>query len=240
MSTITEIAPDVYRISVYVRDLDLQFNHFLVKDDEPLLYHTGMRSLFPSVLDAVGKLIDPPTIRWIGFSHFEADECGALNEWLGLAPASQPVCTLVGALVSVNDFASRPARPLKDGELLETGKYRYRLLHTAHLPHGWEAGMLFEETQRTLFCSDLFHQLGDVEPSTESDVIGRFRDVLTRYQAGPLKGYMPYTPQTRRMLADLASWHPQTLAVMHGSSFVGDGAQALLDLDPLLKELLGS
>ena len=240
MSTITEIASDVYRISTYVADVNLQFNQFLVKDDEPLLYHTGMRAMFPLLLETVGKIVHPSTIRWIGFSHFEADECGALNEWLDVAPSAQALCTFVGAMVSVNDFASRPARSLTDNEVLSTGKYRYRIHATPHLPHGWDAGMLLEETQRTLFCSDLFHQSGDVEPSTESDLTGRFRETLTIYQAGPLRNYMPYTPQTERLLAELASFKPKTLAAMHGSAFVGDGEKALLDLGLVLKETLGS
>ncbi|MHB0955003.1 MAG: oxygen-binding di-iron domain-containing protein [Pirellulaceae bacterium] len=237
MSTITEIAPDVYRISTYVAAFNLQFNQFLVKDDEPLLYHTGLRSMFPLLLETVEKIVEPSTIRWIGFSHFEADECGALNEWLDAAPSAQAVCTVVGAMVSVNDFASRPARPLTDKDVLSTGKYRYHLCPTPHLPHGWDAGMLFEETERTLFCSDLFHQAGDVEPSTESDLTGRFRDTLTQYQAGPLRNYMPYTPHTERLLADLAALKPKTLAAMHGSAFVGDGEKALFDLAPVLKEM---
>ena len=240
MSSITEIAPDVYRISTYVPEFDLQFNQFLVKDDEPLLYHTGTRGMFPLLLETVGKILDPSTIRWIGFSHFEADECGALNQWLEAAPSAEAVCTFVGAVVNVNDFAIRPAHDLKRNDVLTTGKYRYRLVPTPHLPHGWDAGMLFEETQRTLFCSDLFHQVGDVEPSTESDVIGRFREALTQYQASPLANYMPYTPNTKRLLAELAALKPKTLAAMHGSTFVGDGEKALLDLGPVLKELLGS
>jgi flavorubredoxin len=142
-------------------------------------------------------------------------------------------------MVSVNDFATRPAHVLQSGDVLNTGKYRYRLVPTPHLPHGWDAGMLFEETQRTLFCSDLFHQVGDVEPSTESSVIGRFREALTQYQAGPLANYMPYTPNTERFLAELAALEPRTLAAMHGSAFVGDGKVALLELGPVLKEMLG-
>ena len=240
MPTITEIAPDVYRICTYVPEFDLQFNQFLVKDDEPLLYHTGMRALFPQLLETVTKILDPVTIRWIGFSHFEADECGALNNWQEVALSAEAVCTFVGAMVSVNDFAARPAHILKGDDVLTTGKYRYRLVHTPHLPHGWDAGMLFEETQRTMFCSDLFHQGGDVEPSTESDVIGRFRETLMQYQSGPLANYMPYTPNTERLLAELATLKPKTLAAMHGSSFIGDGSKALLDLGPVLKELLGS
>ncbi len=240
MSSINEIAPDVYRICTYVPEIDLQFNQFLVKDDDPLLYHTGMKSMFPRLIETVGKILDPSSIRWIGFSHFEADECGALNEWLEAAPLAEAVCTFVGAMVSVNDFATRPAHIMKSDDVLSTGKYRYRLHPTPHLPHGWDAGMLFEETQRTMFCSDLFHQVGDVEPSTESDVIGRFRDTLRQYQAGPFSNYMPYTHNTDRFLAELAALKPKTLAAMHGSSFVGDGEKALLDLGPVLKELLGS
>ncbi|HBO44204.1 MAG TPA: MBL fold metallo-hydrolase [Planctomycetaceae bacterium] len=240
MTSITEIARDVYRLSTYVPEFDLQFNQFVVKDDEPLLYHTGPKAMFPSLLEAVGRILEPSAIRWISFSHFEADECGALNQWLEVAPSAEPVCTFVGAVVNINDFAVRPAHVLEDGEVLNTGEYRYRLLHTPHLPHGWDAGMLFEETQRTLFCSDLFHQVGDVEPSTESDVIGRFRAALTQYQVGPLRNYMPYTPNTGRFLTKLAAWQPKTLAAMHGSSFLGDGEKALLELEPVLKELLGS
>lgn len=240
MSFIHEISPDVYRISTYVSEFDLQFNQFLVKDDEPLLYHTGMKGMFPQLLDTVKRILEPSTIRWVGFSHFEADECGALNDWLDVAPLAEPVCTFVGAMVNVNDSSARPARIVNSGDVLATGKYRYCLVPTPHLPHGWDAGMLFEETQRTMFCSDLFHQVGDVEPSTETDVIGRFREALTQYQAGPLCNYMPYTPHTERMLTELAALKPKTLATMHGSSFVGDGEKALFDLVPVLKELLGN
>jgi flavorubredoxin len=240
MSTITEIAPDVYRISTYVPEFDLQFNQFIVKDDEPLLYHTGMRAMFPLLIETVGKIVEPSKIRWIGFSHFEADECGALNEWFKTAPLAEALCTFVGAMVNVNDFASRPAHSMKKDDVLSTGKYRYRLHHTPHLPHGWDAGMLFEDTQRTMFCSDLFHQVGDVEASTESDVVGRFREALTQYQSSPLRNYMPYTPNTERLLAELAALKPKTLAAMHGSTFVGDGQKALLDLGPIMKEILGS
>jgi flavorubredoxin len=230
----------VYRVSSYVPEFNLQFNQFVVKDDEPLLYHTGTRAMFPLLIETVGRIVEPSRIRWIGFSHFEADECGALNEWFEAAPSAEAVCTFVGAVVNVNDFASRPARPLKNEDVLSTGKYRYRLRATPHLPHGWDAGMLFEETQRTLFCSDLFHQVGDVEALTESDVVERFRNAVTEYQAGPLRNYMPYTPNTGRLLAELAALKPKALAAMHGSAFVGDGEKALLELGPVLKEILGS
>ena len=165
MARVTEIAPDHYSISIYVPEFNLQFNHFLIKDEEPLLFHTGMKQMFPLVRDAVARVIDPSTIRWISFSHFEADECGALNEWLAVAPHAEPVCGLVGALVSVNDFSIRQARVLAHDEILKTGKYRFRLRQTPHVPHNWEASLLFEEVTRTLLCSDLFTHEGDVEPS---------------------------------------------------------------------------
>lgn len=235
---VTEIAPDVYRISTYVPEIDMQFNQFLVRDDEPLLFHTGHRAMFPLVRDAVATIIDPSRVRWLGFSHFEADECGALNEWLQVAPNSQPVCSMVGALVSVNDFAARPAKGMSDGEVLCTGKYRFRLLHTPHVPHCWEAGLLFEEENQTLFCSDLFHQLGDVEPLTESDVIERARRTLVDYQAGPFANYMPYTQDTDKTLQRLAALKPKTIAAMHGSAFAGDGEGALRDLSVVMREVL--
>jgi flavorubredoxin len=235
---VTEIAPDVYRISTYIPEIDLQFCQFLIKDDEPLLFHTGMRALFPVVSEAVATVIDPAKIRWISFSHFEADECGALNEWLEVAPQAQAVCSMVGALVSVNDFASRPAKGMTDGEVLATGKHRFRFAQTPHVPHCWEAGLLFEETQGTLLCSDLFHQGGDVEPLTESDVIGRARKTLVDYQNGPFANYLPYTKQTDGIMQKLAALNPRTIMPMHGSTFAGDGAQALRDLAVVMREVL--
>jgi flavorubredoxin len=236
---VTEIAPDCYRLSTYIPELDLQFNQFLIKDDEPLLFHTGMRVLFPAVREAVASVIDPSTIRWISFSHFEADECGSLNEWLQIAPAAQPVCSMVGALVSVNDFALRPAKGMTDGEVLNTGQRRFRFAQTPHVPHCWEAGMLFEETTGTLLCSDLFHQMGDVEPWTESDVIERARKTLIDYQAGPFANYMPYTKHTDGIMQGLAALNPQTIAPMHGSAYTGNGSQAIRDLAGVMREVLG-
>lgn len=240
MAQITEIAPDIYRICTFVPEVNLQFNQFLVRDEQPLLFHTGMKALFPVVRDAVATLLPPATIRWIGFSHFEADECGALTEWQTLAPAATAVCSLVAKLVSVDDVvALRPAQALSDGELLSTGKYRFRLLQTPQVPHAWDASLLFEETQRTLLCSDLFHQNGDVEASTSADVVGRFKQTLVEYQQGPLAYYLPYTPNTEPTLQRLAALKPRTLAAMHGSTFVGDGAQALADLAQAMRDVLG-
>ncbi len=186
MATVTEIGPNLYRISVLMSAFNLQFNHFLVVDDEPLLFHSGLKGCFPEIREALTTVMDPARLRWVGFSHFESDECGALNQWLDLAPSAEPVCSMVGALVSVNDFAIRPAKGMADAEVLTTGTHRFRLCRTPHLPHGWDASVLFEETTKTLLCSDLFHQVGDVEPLTRSDVVGRSREALKEYQGGVL------------------------------------------------------
>lgn len=240
MTTVSEIAPDMFQISTFVPNFNLQFNQFLVRDDEPLLFHTGPRAMFTEIRDAVSTLLDPAVVKWIGFSHFEADECGSLREWQQLATKSTAVCSMVGKLVSIDDcMAVRPALGMKEGEVLKTGKYRFQFLHTPHVPHCWEAGLLFEETQRTLLCSDLFHQNGDVEPVTHSDVLERCRQVLVDYQQGPLANYMPYCTLTEPTLHRLAALQPKTLATMHGSAFVGDGARALCDLAIVVKEVLG-
>ena len=236
---VEEIAADLYRVSTYVPELDLQFNQFLVRDEEPLLFHTGMRGLFPSVREEVARVVEPSRLRWIGFSHFESDECGALNEWLEVAPRAEPVCSLVGALVSVNDFATRPARAMQGGEVFATGKYRFRFLRTPHVPHCWEAGLLYEETTGTLLCSDLFTHYGDVEPVTTSDIVGRFRKDLIAGQQSPFADAYPYTKQTAGTLGRLAALQPKALALMHGSSFVGDCAGALDDLTTVMREVLG-
>lgn len=240
MAQITEVAPDLFRMTTFLAPFDLQFSQFLVRDEQPLLFHTGPRALFADVHAAVASLIDVRTLRWIGFSHFEADECGSLPEWQQVAPQADAVCSLVGKLVSVDDcLALRPAKGMADGEVLHTGRYRFQFLATPHVPHCWESGLLFEETQRTLLCSDLFHQGGNGEPVTHSDVVGRCRDVLMEYQQGPLANYLPYGTLTDPTLRRLAALNPQTLATMHGSVFVGDGTQALHDLAQVLREVLG-
>jgi len=238
MAQITEVASDLFRITTFVEPFNLQFSQFLLRDEEPLLFHTGPRALFPGVKEAVASLIDLQQLRWIGFSHFESDECGTLPEWQTVAPQSMAVCSMVGKLVSVDDcLALRPAKGMTDGEVLQTGKYRFRFLATPHVPHCWEAGLLFEETHQTLLCSDLFHQGGDGEPVTQSEVIGRCRKVLTEYQQGPLANYIPYCTLTEPTLKRLAALKPKTLATMHGSVYVGDGAQALHDLAGVFREI---
>lgn len=239
MTKITEVAPDLFQITTFVEPFNLQFSQFLVRDEEPLLFHTGPRLLFLVVKEAVASLIDPARLRWIAFSHLEADECGTLPEWQALAPDSDAVCSLVGKLVSIDDcLALRPAKGLTDGEVVETGHCRFRFLATPHVPHCWEAGLLFEETHGTLLCSDLFHQVGNVEPVTQSDIIERCRNVLVEYQQGPFANYLPYCSLTDATLKRLAALRPKTLATMHGSVYVGDGSHALLELARVFQEIL--
>jgi flavorubredoxin len=240
MARVDEVGPDLYRISIFMPEFQLQFNHFLVKDEEPLLFHTGLNLMFDDVRGALAQVIDPTALRWISFSHFESDECGSLNRWLEVAPRAEPVCSLLGAMVSVNDFAKRPARGLNDGETFQTGKRTFQLVRTPHLPHGWDACVLFEQTTKTLLCSDLFHQVGDVEPLTNSDVVGRSHEAMKAYQAGPLADYAPYTHYTGKLFDKLAALAPERLAIMHGSTFEGDGRRALGDLAVAFREVFGA
>jgi flavorubredoxin len=237
-SKVTEIAAGTYRISTFHPDYKIQFNQFLIKDDEPFLMHTGFKRMFQTTLEGVASIIDPANLRWIGFSHFESDECGALNAWLGAAARAQALCSFVGAMVMVNDFADRAPRPLSDGEVLQTGKHRIRFLSTPHVPHSWDAGLFFDETDRTLLCSDLFFQPGDPKPLIESGIVERARDAMQGALTGPLANDMPYTPYTDSTLQRLAALKPTTLAAMHGSSFRGDGRKAILDLAVVVKDLL--
>src|SRR5688572_13404135 len=239
MTTINEIAPDIFRINTYVPEINLGFTQFLVRDEEPLLYHTGMRGLFPVVHEAVAKLIDPTKLRWMGFSHFEADECGSLNEWQTVAPNATPVSSMVGKMVSVDDFAPKnPAKGLIDGEEFSTGAHTFRFIQTPHVPHGWDAGQLFDTTTGVLFSSDLLHQNGDRPPLTSEDVLGLARETLVEYQAGPLANYFPYTAMTEPILNKLAALQPRYLATVHGSVVEGDGAKILAGYAGILREVL--
>jgi flavorubredoxin len=198
-----------------------------------------MKQMFPTVREAVARVIDPASIRYIGFSHFEPDECGSLNEFLTIAPRAEAICSIVGAIVFVNDGALRPARGLNNDELIQTGKCSFRFKSTPHLPHGWDAGFLFEQKTQTLLCSDLLGHSGDTVPVTDSDVVGPFRETTRGFQNTPFTNYMPYTPHTEAQIRELASLKPRTCATMHGSTFVGNGEQALLDMAGVMKELLG-
>lgn len=238
-STVSEIAPDVYRISTFNPDFGIQFNQFIIKDDEPFLMHSGLRKMFPATLAAVASVIDPATLRWIGFSHFESDECGALNEWLKVAPQAQALCSTVGAIVMVNDFADRPPRALADGEVLGIGSRRLRFLFTPHVPHCWDAGLFFEEVGALLLCSDLFFHPGDPEPLAGDEVLARAQDSILQNLSGPLAKDMPYTPYTDDTLRRIAALNPRTMAVMHGSSFQGNGAAAIENLARFIKSTIG-
>ncbi len=200
------------------------FNQFLIAADEPLLFHTGPRGMFPLVAEAVAKVVPVESLRWITFGHVEADECGSMNMWLAAAPQSQVAHGALGCDVSLNDLCDRPPRPLADGEVIDLGGKRVRQIDTPHVPHGWEAQVLFEETTGTLLCGDLFTQVGDGAALTTDDIVepalaaeAMFHAVVARAPTGA----------TLRRLGDLA---PTTLAIMHGSSFQGDGGKALYDL----------
>ena len=240
MTNITEIAPDLFRLSIFFPQLNMQFNHFLVRDEEPLLFHTGLKAMFPELKEAVAKIIDPASLRYIAWSHFESDECGALNDWLQVAPNAEPVCTLIGKLVSVDDFSDRPARGMTPDDVLSTGKYQYRFYPSPHIPHGWDAGVLFEETTKALFCSDLFHHFGDVAPMTTDSLIEPTQEGMIQLAQGPLAGYMPYTSKTEGVLRQLAALKPETLAVMHGSSFQGAADKMLIDLAAVIQKTFDS
>jgi flavorubredoxin len=238
---IHEIAPEIYRISFFVPEINLEFAQFLINDDEPLLFHTLMRATFPMMRETVARILDPAKLRWISFSHFEADECGALNEWLAVAPHAEPVCSPLSALININDFSNRPPRQLTGSDVLSTGRHRFRYIATPQLPHGWDAGVIFEETTRTLLCSDLLHQSGDLPATTQSDVLDNVRRTLTEYQGNELlANYMPYTVNTGVMLEKLAQLKPAALATMHGSVYLGDGARALRDLDVVMRDVLSA
>jgi flavorubredoxin len=239
MPTIHEIADDVFRISVHVPEINLEFSHFLVRDEEPLLFHTGLRGMFPALREAVGKVIDPGSLRWIGFSHFESDECGALNEWLAAAPNAQPVHGMLGMVVNLNDFSNKPGRMLMPEDRLVTGKHKYRFIHTPHVPHGWDAGVLYEENKGTLFCSDLFHQWGLHEPVTDADLTERARATLLQSEAGPFANYIPYNENTGRVLHSLSELDAKTLAIMHGSSYSGNCSAAFRNLATVMREVYG-
>ena len=235
MAMITEIAPDLFRLSIYVPDLNLQFNHFLVRDERPLLYHAGLKGMFAELHEAMQTLIDPKDIGYVAWSHFESDEIGGLNNWLQIAPQAQPVCTFVGKVVSADDFSLRPALGMSADEVLSTGRFHFRFYATPHLPHGWDAGMMFEETQKTLFCSDLFHQFGDASPLSSDDLTDATVAAMRQMQQSPLANYMTYASNTGAMLSMLAQLQPQTLATMHGSSYSGDGEKMIENLSTAMK-----
>ncbi|MGI9051431.1 MAG: MBL fold metallo-hydrolase [Ilumatobacteraceae bacterium] len=222
-----EIADGIYRISTWIPEVSpdgFTFNQFLLAADEPLLFHTGPRGMFPLVAEAVAKVLPVESLRWITFGHVEADECGAMNMWLGAAPGSEVAHGALGCDVSLNDMCDRTPRALDEGEVIDLGGKRARQISTPHVPHGWEAQVLFEETTGTLLCGDIFSQFGRCPALTTDDVV---EPAVVAEQAFHASSMAPTTGATLRALGDL---EPTTLAIMHGASFSGDGGQALRDL----------
>jgi len=227
-TNVHEIAERLYRISTPVSlpgDVGFSFNQYLIDDDEPLLFHTGLRQLFPLVLEAVQTVMPVAKLRHVAFSHVEADECGSLNQWLAAAPNATPLCGTIAALVSIGDLADRPPRALADNEAVDLGQHTVRWFDAPHLPHGWECGFMMEERTGTLLCGDLFTQPGRGEvPLTEGDILGpseAFRHEMD---------YFSHTRHADALLEKLARNNPRTLAVMHGSAWTGDGAELLREL----------
>jgi flavorubredoxin len=225
---IDEIADGIYRLSTWVLEVappaGFTFNQFLIDADEPLLFHTGPRGMFGLVAAAAGQVLPIDRLRWITFGHVESDECGSMNEWLAAAPHAEVAHGLIGCLVSLNDLADRSPRALADQEVLDLGGKRVRHIDTPHVPHAWEARVLYEETTGTLLCGDLFTHLGDGPALTSDDIVGPAMEAEAIFRASCLA---PDTTSTMRRLGDLA---PRTLALMHGSSYTGDGGKVLSDL----------
>lgn len=234
-TNVHEIADGIYRINTPIVFPDgsgaFNFNQYLIADEEPLVFHTGPRRMFPLVSEAIGRILPVDTLRYVAFSHFEADECGSLNEFLAAAPHAVPVCSRVAAMVSVNDVADRPARPLADGEVLQLGEHAVRWYDTPHLPHAWECGLMMEVHTRTLCCGDLFTQGGPGEIAlTETDILGPSEGFRGQMD------YYAHSPDTTAMLERLAGEQPAVLACMHGSAWRGDCAALLHALAKSLSE----
>jgi flavorubredoxin len=220
-TTTTEIADGIHRISTFIPDAGIPFNQYLVVADEPLLFHTGPRRLFPLVSAAVGRIMPVESLRWISFGHVESDECGSMNEWLAAAPNAQVAHSMTAVMVSLNDLADRPPRALADGEVIDLGGKRVRWIDTPHVPHGWEAGLIHEETTATLFVGDLFTAPGEAPALSDADIV---EPAIVGEEMFHATAVTPMTAPTIRRLAELDA---STLALMHGPAFTGDGTKAL-------------
>lgn len=233
-TNVQEIASGIFRINTPVPLPDgnlFSFNQYLVVDDQPLLFHTGLRQLFPLVSEAVASVMPLERLRYIGLSHVEADECGAMNLFLAAAPEAVPLCGSLAAMISMGDLADRPPRALANGEELTLGTHTIRWFDTPHLPHGWECGLMMDTLTRTFFCGDLFTQPGNSEKALiETDILGPSE--AFRHQMD----YYAHAPQTATLLAGLAKQEPRTFACMHGSAWQGDGASLLRQLSEALSE----
>lgn len=226
-TNVHEIADGVYRINTPVSIVPggFSFNQYLILDDQPLLFHTGPRKMFPLVREAVESVVPVSRLRFLALSHFEADECGSLNEWLAVAPHAMPLCGQVAAMVSVNDFADRPAHAMADGAELALGKHTVKWLDAPHLPHGWETGYLMDTTSKTMLCGDLFTQPGLGTAAVTKE------DILEPSEAFRMAmDYFSHSTNAGQLIAKLAAERPDTLACMHGSAWKGDGAKLLLAL----------
>ncbi|HUY21863.1 MAG TPA: MBL fold metallo-hydrolase [Acidimicrobiales bacterium] len=225
---VDELADGIFRISTWVAEIappaGFTFNQFLIRAEQPLLFHTGPRAMFPLVSDAVASVLPVHQLRWITFGHVEADECGSMNQWLAAAPDAEVAHGVVGCMVSLNDLADRPPRALADGEILDLGGKVVRHVDTPHVPHGWDARVLFEETTATLFCGDLFTALGNGPAVTSDDVVAPAMEAEAVFRASCL------APDTATVMRRLGELSPRNLALMHGSSYAGDGNRALCDL----------
>ena len=225
-TNVEEIADGIYRINTPLSEQvvpgGFSFNQYLILDEEPLLFHTGPRKLFPLVREAVAAVIPVGRLRYVGLSHVEADECGSINEWLAAAPRAEPLCGQVAAMVSMGDLADRQPRAVADGETISLGTHRVRWFDTPHLPHAWECGFLLEESTRTLLCGDLFTQPGSGrQPLTETDILGPSEDFRQQMD------YFSHSKNAPALIERLAATHPRTLGCMHGSAWRGDGAALL-------------
>lgn len=223
-TTIDEIAPDVFRLATYVPEVaapaGFTFNQFLVRGDEPFLFHTGMRALFPVVSEAVGSLIDLADLRWISFAHVEADECGAMNQFLAAAPKAEVIHGGLACMVSLDDLADRKPAVIGD-EPLDIGGHRMRFIPTPHVPHNWESGLWYDEVTATLFAGDLFTNVGNNAVVVDDDLVERAMVAEDMFHSTSIG------PNVERTIRELAALQPSTLAVMHGASFAGDGSGQL-------------
>jgi flavorubredoxin len=225
MAEVHEIAPSIFRISQSVEGVPVEFSQFLIKADQPLLFHTGARRIFPQTLEAVQKIINPSELKYISWSHLESDECGAVREFLNVAPGAELVHGQIGTMLGVGEFFDAEVRPMGDGAVLDLGSHRLQFMITPHVPHAWDAILCFEETTKTLFCSDLFTVFGKPAAISDSDPVEQAVAALNQ-----LPGYLPIGPHTGAVFDRLEALEPKVLAGHHSSAYTGNAVQALRDL----------
>lgn len=233
---VTEVAEGIHQLTTHLTEMDFGFNQYLIAGEEPMLFHTGMRGLFPLVSGAISSVLPIDTLRWVSFGHVEADECGAMNNLLAAAPQATVVQGMTGCMVSISDLADRPPRPLADGEVLDIGGHQLRWIDTPHVPHGWEAGVLYDETTRTLFCGDLFTRWGAYPASTTDNIVGPAAEA----DNGDDYGSWSLRPTSGSTIRRLAKLNISSLALMHGPVFTGDCRAALSTLADNLDARIGS